>query len=273
MLPDPALLLLWGLLAMAVLMGALWTWQRSSGNAGIVDVGWAAGLGILALLYGHFGSGPMERRVLLALLAGGWSFRLATYLFLNRIKGQPEEGRYKTLRATWGASAQSKLFLFFQAQGVLDVILSLSFLAVAGAGRPFGDTWDFIGIALWVIAVGGESIADRQLARWRADPANRGRTCRSGMWAWSRHPNYFFEWIHWWSYVALAAGAPLWWATLLAPALILFLVLKVTGIPPTEAQALKSRGDDYRAYQRTTSAFFPRPPRRDTFPAHGGARP
>ena len=108
----------------------------------------------------------------------------------------------------------------------------------------------------------GESVADRQLSAWRADPANRGRTCRAGLWGYSRHPNYFFEWIHWLAYPTLAVGLPYGWVAWFAPALMLYLVLKVTGIPPTEAQSLRSRGDDYRAYQRTVNAFFPGPRRR-----------
>ncbi|MGB0715272.1 MAG: DUF1295 domain-containing protein, partial [Phycisphaerae bacterium] len=83
------------------------------------------------------------------------------------------------------------------------------------------------------------------------------------LWRWSRHPNYFFEWIHWWSYVCLAIGASFWWITLMGPALMLFLVLKVTGIPPTEARAIESRGDAYRHYQATTSAFFPWFPKKE----------
>jgi len=103
-------------------------------------------------------------------------------------------------------------------------------------------------------------MADRQLAAWREDPANAGRTCRAGLWAWSRHPNYFFEWLHWLAYPLLAVGLPLGWTVWFVPALMLLLVLKVTGIPPTERRSLERRGDDYRAYQRSTSAFIPMPP-------------
>jgi steroid 5-alpha reductase family enzyme len=93
--------------------------------------------------------------------------------------------------------------------------------------------------------------------------ANRGHTCRDGLWRYSRHPNYFFEWLHWWAYVPLSLGAAGGWATILAPLVMLFFLFCVTGIPATEAQALQSRGADYRQYQRTTSAFFPWFPRRE----------
>ena len=116
---------------------------------------------------------------------------------------------------------------------------------------------------LVVVGVVGETVADRQLLAFKRDPANRGRTCRTGLWRTSRHPNYFFEWILWCGFGLLGYAAPWGWTGLAAPLLILCSIVFVTGIPPTEAQALASRGDDYRAYQRTTSAFVPWPPRRD----------
>jgi steroid 5-alpha reductase family enzyme len=118
-------------------------------------------------------------------------------------------------------------------------------------------------LALLVFAVSllGESAADRQLQRWRAEPENRGRTCRSGMWRLSRHPNYFFEWLHWLSYPLLGLGLHQGELLWLAPLGMFLLMRFVTGVPPAEAQALRSRGDDYRAYQRETSAFFPLPRR------------
>ena len=115
--------------------------------------------------------------------------------------------------------------------------------------------------------MGNTILADRRLAHFRGRPGNRGKTCREGWWHYSRHPNYFFEWLHWWSYMALAAGAPYGWVALLAPTAMFYLLFRVTGIPPTEAQALASRGDDYREYQRTTSVFFPWFPKRE-----GGTR-
>ena len=112
-------------------------------------------------------------------------------------------------------------------------------------------------------AIYGESVSDRQLAAWKADPANRGKTCRQGLWAVSRHPNYFFEWLHWMAYPVLGLallGTPLaaWWPiTLLGPVIMLVLLLQFTGIPYTEKQAIRSRGEDYKKYQREVSKFFP----------------
>jgi steroid 5-alpha reductase family enzyme len=178
------------------------------------------------------------------------------------VVGKEEDGRYRKLRRDWGPHAQAGFFLFFQAQALADVVFSIPFLIAMRNAAPFPSAWDAAGLLVWLAAVGGETLADAQLARFRADPLHRGRTCRVGLWGWSRHPNYFFEWLHWWSYVLLAAGTPWGWLNLFAPALMLFFLFRVTGIPATEARALESRGEDYRDYQRTVSAFLPRPPKR-----------
>ena len=257
-------LLLFGALLMFTLFGGLWLIERARKDAGVVDVGWSTGLGLLAILYALFTPCWLPRRVLLATLVSVWAFRLAFYLLRDRILGAAhEDGRYQALRQAWGARAGIYFFLFFQAQGVIDVVLSVVFLVILRDTTPAFEAWDALAVTLWLVAVIGESTADRQLARFRANPANRGRTCRDGLWAWSRHPNYFFEWLHWWTYPLLAIGAPWGALALLGPIVMAWFLFKITGIPATEARALVTRGDDYRAYQRTVSAFFPWPPRRD----------
>jgi steroid 5-alpha reductase family enzyme len=108
----------------------------------------------------------------------------------------------------------------------------------------------------------GESVADAQLNRFRANPANKGKTCRVGLWNFSRHPNYFCEWLVWVGYFVYALGSPGGWMAVYAPALMYLFLTRVTGIKATEEHALRSRGEDYRQYQRTTNAFFPWFPRR-----------
>ncbi len=260
---SDALLPVWGLIVLAVVMLAGWARQRRTRNAGIVDVLWAAGLGGLALLYAALASGWLPRRVLVAVLASIWALRLSLHL-AARVRREPEDGRYADLRRRLGPGFDGALLWYFLGQAALAVVLSLAFL-VPSAAASEGFAWrDVLAVAIWMVALAGEALADRQLRAWRASPASAGKTCRVGLWRYSRHPNYFFEWLHWLAYPVLSIGLPLGWAVWLAPALMLFLVLKVTGIPPTEKQSLRSRGEDYRSYQETTNAFFPGPTRART---------
>lgn len=267
---DLTTLLLPGWLLAAGVMTVLWLVQRRTGNAGVVDVGWAGVTGGLAVLYAALAGGEPARRLLLALLGGAWGGRLAWHLLRDRILGRPEEGRYATLRGNWSPHADRAFFVFYQAQALAAVALSLPFALAATSRAPFPTTADLAGLLLVAIGVSGEASADSQLAAFKRDPASRGRTCRRGLWRYSRHPNYFFEWILWCGFAALAWSAPWGWAGLVGPAVILVSILFVTGIPPTEAQALASRGEDYRRYQRTTSPFVPWPPRRDAEDTGGG---
>jgi steroid 5-alpha reductase family enzyme len=254
---SAAWLLALGTLLVALVMVAVWLVQRRTGNAALVDVAWTANLGVLALLYAAFGTGFAPRRALLALAASAWSLRLAAHLFVDRVRTGHEDGRYATLRTEWGDRAPLRFFVFFQLQALFDVLLSIPFLLVSLNRAPRLHVLEIAAVALLIVAVIGEGVADAQLRRHRTNPANRGRTCRSGLWRYSRHPNYFFEWLSWCAFALMAAPAPFGALGLVSPAVLLLLILKFTGIPPTEAQALASRGDDYRSYQRTTSAFFP----------------
>ena len=238
----------------AAMMAAGWQWQRRRQNAGIVDVLWATGLAGTAVWLAWTGDGSVLHRALLALLGGAWGLRLAGHLW-HRVRHESEDGRYRALREHWQGS-QLKFFVFFQAQALLIVLFALPFLAVsrATAGSPW---WPALGAAVWLACVAGESLADRQLARFRADPAQRGRTCREGLWRYSRHPNYFFEWLHWFAYVLLAVGSPWWGLAWLGPVLMYVFLRYLSGVPFTEQQALRTRGEDYDDYQRTTPMLFP----------------
>lgn len=258
---DALILLLAGAGLMFIWMSVLWLVQRRTGNAGVVDVGWAAGLGTLAVLYALLGPGLEARRWLVALMGGLWGLRLAAHIHL-RSHGKPEDGRYQELRRQWAPHVQVRMFRFYQYQALAAMFFSAPFLLSAINWRP-GLTWnEYAAAALWMVALVGESIADAQLNRHKADPANRGKTCRSGLWRYSRHPNYFFEWLIWCAFALLAWQAPFGSLTMVCPALMLYFLFRVTGIPATEAQALRTRGDDYRDYQRTTSAFVPWFPKR-----------
>jgi steroid 5-alpha reductase family enzyme len=277
MLPlEPALQFAWAAVGLLCGMTLIWVYQWRHQDAGIVDVGWSAGVGLVAIWLALTTAGADIRSWLVAGLNAVWSLRLAYYIWSDRVRGKPEDGRYQALRERWGSRAQVGFLLFFWAQGVLVLIFALS--PWAAMQRPTADqswlgawsiwpawdwagacwsVWDVLGILVWSAAISGEALADRQLARFRANSANKGQVCRDGLWRYSRHPNYFFEWLHWWSYVLWGVAGGWWWLTLVAPALMLFFLFRVTGIPATEAQALRSRRVAYREYQRTTSAFVP----------------
>ncbi len=250
----------WALLALVFLV--LWLVELRHNDASLVDAGWAASLGGIALFYALRGPGLPERRIWMGVLVGAWAFRLAAYIVL-RHRGACEDGRYQEIRANWKERAHRFFFFFYQAQGALVVLLSLPFLLIAFDESPAIHALEIAGFALAGLALVLESVADRELARHRRDPAMKGKTCRKGLWRYSRHPNYFFEWLIWVGYAVAALGAPYGWMALASPLFMLFLILRVTGIPPTEERALRSRGDDYRSYQQTTSAFVPWFPRKE----------
>ena len=254
------------LLGAAIVLGmmfVLWLIHLLIHNAAIVDVGWAAGLGILGLFYAVVGPGYAARKWAMASMAGFWGLRLAAHLLFTRVIGQPEEGRYVQLRKEWKTNLPLRFLFFFEFQALLDVVLSLPFLlACLNTRAPLG-VLEKLGAGIWLLAILGEAVADQQLNVFKKNPANKGKTFRAGLWRYSRHPNYFFEWLIWVGYAVFAIGSPWGWLGLLSPALILYFLLSVTGIPATEAQAWRSRGNEYRAYQRTTSAFVPWFPKKE----------
>lgn len=259
---QPVYQILIGALFVLGLMSLLWFVQRRTKNAGIVDVAWSGAIGVLGVFFAVTSAGDVNRRLLAGSLIVIWSLRLTAYLF-RRVVGHPEEGRYAMLRARWGDDADRRLFRFYQMQAVAALAFATPILVAAWNSAPLNPIAATTSLCIWGLGVGGLWLADRQLERFKSAPENAGRTCRAGLWRYSRHPNYFFEWIHWWAYLPLAAFAPYWMVALAVPLLLLYFVLFVTGIPPTEAQALASRGQDYRRYQRTTSAFVPWIPRKD----------
>jgi steroid 5-alpha reductase family enzyme len=241
-------------------MVGLWVIQLRTRDASHVDVGWAIGIACLAVVYAVLADGSTAHRVLAAVLATLWGWRLGLYLLVDRVLGKEEDGRYRALRARWGPRADRNFFLFFQFQALFVVLFSVPYLLISLDPASRLGALEWAGTAVWAIGNAGAITADRQLARWRSDPANRGRTARSGLWAWSRHPNYFFEWVTWCGVALVATPAPWGWVAWTVPIVLLVLLFRVTGIPATEAQALRSR-TDYAEYRRTTSVFVPLPPR------------
>jgi len=246
-----------GAVALAGMMFVIWLLSVRRNNAGFVDVGWSLGLVILAVWYAWQGPSYGPRKWLMAAMVSFWGLRLALHL-VRRIASEPEDGRYQQLRREWaGTNVNLRFLFFFEFQAVLDVVLSLPMLVAAMNPSPGLHWLEYAGAALWLVAVIGESVADAQLAAFKGDPQNRGRVCQMGLWGYSRHPNYFFEWFVWVAWMVYALASPWGSTAVICPALMLFFLFRVTGIPATEAQALRSRGEEYRRYQETTSAFVP----------------
>ncbi|WP_321797241.1 DUF1295 domain-containing protein [Caballeronia sp. J97] len=234
-----------------------WLWQLRTENAGMVDPVWAASLGAAALFIGACATGATVNRACVA--AGGalWGARLAWHLW-RRNHGKPEDRRYRAFRERWGEHAARNMLGFFQLQAFISMLLAIAFFVPAYV-RDAASPLCIAGfVVIWLIAVAGEAAADRQLKRFVADPAHRGKTCRDGWWRYSRHPNYFFECVHWVAYAVLSIDTPWAWATLAPPVLMAWLLLKVSGIPILEAHLAATR-DGYRDYMRTTSALIPWP--------------
>ena len=251
-------------LALSVLMGLAWVVQQRTGNSGWVDAIWsyATGLVSAAAALWPLDDGSPARRGLVAALVLLWSVRLGTHIARRSAAGI-DDPRYANYARQWGADAPRRMFLFLQSQALVSVPLPFAVFLAAHTPEPGLGLLDYAGTAIILIAIAGEALADRQLRRFKLRPSNAGRVCDVGLWRWSRHPNYFFEWLGWLAYpvIAFSSGYAWGWASLAAPAIMYWILVHVTGIPPLEEQMLQSRGDRYRQYQARTSAFFPWPPR------------
>jgi steroid 5-alpha reductase family enzyme len=251
------------LVAAALLFAAktiAWLIQRRQGNGGIVDAIWAWALGGLAVWFAFTGSASADVRWTLAAMGGLWGLRLGTYLWRRNWRAA-EDWRYAQFRAEWGDKAQSKMFWFYQFQNVFTLALACSaFLPAAYREGSPGPVALGLAVAILLLSVWGEGLADEQLRRFKADPTQRGRVCDVGLWRYSRHPNYFFECVHWLAYLPLAWGSELWAWGLIAPLVMVLLLLKISGVPLLEAEMAR-RKPGYAEYMRRTSMLVPWPPK------------
>jgi steroid 5-alpha reductase family enzyme len=251
------------LMASLLIFAITWAWCIRIGNAAWVDAVWAYAIGLLACSYwliAGVGCGAMPLASLLTLI---WSVRLGSHLTLRLLR-EKEDGRYRTLNTLWGGPASLGFAAFFLIQALAAWFFSLPALYLTTLASTPSTLQMTLAILLALISVAGESIADRQLAAFRREPTRKGLVCRQGLWRYSRHPNYFFEWVFWICFPVLAWGTQAFVPTLSAPIVMYLMITRFTGIPPTEAQALKSRGMRYRTYQQETSSFFPWFPRKPT---------
>jgi steroid 5-alpha reductase family enzyme len=253
-------------LALSILMAGAWVARERTGNSGWVDTIWTFSVGLVGAggaLWPIGGDAPNARQWLVAACVAAWSLRLGVHIAV-RTSGISDDPRYAEFAKQWGQAAPQRMFLFLQNQAFGSIPLVFAIFVAAHAPGSALRPQDYLGALVLLVAIFGEAIADSQLKRFREQPTNRGQVCDIGLWRWSRHPNYFFEWLGWLAYPVIAISPdfyPWGWVALLAPAFMYWILVHVTGIPPLEAQMLRSRGERYRDYQSRTSVFFPLPPR------------
>ena len=243
-----------------------WLTQRAVGNAGWIDVFWTFAVGAAAAI---LSLAPMDgairpRQWLAAALAAIWSIRLGAYIAVRVARSAADDRRYVDMRRRWGAGFQRRLLPFVLIQAPVAWLLAMTVSLAARAPWPGLTPFDALGALILVLAVGGEALADEQMRRFKASGPDAGAINDRGLWAWSRHPNYFFEWLGWTAYPVILLAHPAvygWgWAAWGAPILMYLVLDRGTGVPPLEAAMLQSRGDAFRDYQARTSRFFPWPP-------------
>ena len=250
--------------SLSILMAGAWVVQQRTGNSGWVDTIWTFALGLVgaaSALWPIADAAPNARQWLVAALVVIWSLRLGIHIAI-RTAAITDDPRYASFAKEWGINAPRRMFIFLQNQALGTIPLVFAIFVAARFPSDTLRPQDYLGALILLVGIAGEALADAQLKRFREDPANKGRVCDAGLWRWSRHPNYFFEWFGWLAYpvIGLSVDYPWGLATLLAPIFMYWILVHVTGIPPLEAQMLRSRGERYRDYQLRTSRFFPLPP-------------
>jgi len=262
-MPEPILSsLFFGTIAVFLIMFIFWISQVFTKNAGVIDIGWALGLAVLTAIYTFTLDGYRVRQIMLLCMISLWAMRLSGLLIRRMIRSKKEDERYQLLRRDWAPNINFKFFLLFEIEAVLDLVLSIPFLIICFNPDPQLSFIEIFGILIWVTAFAGEIIADEQLHGFRMKPENEGQVCQDGFWNYTRHPNYFFEWCMWIGYFIFAVGSPYGWIGILSPIIMYLLLTKVTGVPFAESMSLKSKGDLFKEYQRTTSIFIPLPKRK-----------
>ncbi|WP_183876456.1 DUF1295 domain-containing protein [Rhizobium sp. BK491] len=263
----------WFLLAIVAVgislaMAAAWIVQRKTGMSGWIDTIWSAAVGLGGILTAGCAEGSFSRRMTLIMIVAAWALRLAWHIGV-RTKGGGEDPRYAKMMKDWGASASSRLFIFLQVQALAAFILVFAIYLAAINDKAYPAVTDFVAVLLSATALAGEALSDAQLSRFRRRPEAKTEVCETGLWRYSRHPNYFFEWLFWCCLPLFAVtSSPTSLLSLLAPALMYWLLVHVSGIPPLEEHMLRSRGDKFRALRKRVNAFFPGP-RKTEFVSQG----
>lgn len=245
-------------LSLSLLFHITFLFGRRWRNFGIVDAVWSLSFAPVGLLVAGLSTGWAPRRLVLAALATAWSLRLGIHLARRIASHHPvEDTRYQALREKWRDGFDLKMALFFQGQAVSVWVLGLPYAFIAYHPTPAFSWVEGLGFGVWAFGWFFQALADAQLSAFQKDPALKKGVCDRGLWRYSRHPNYFGEWLGWVGLAIIASASAWGWIGWLSPAVMLHLLLNVTGVPLTEERSLAKRGDAYRRYQATTSAFFP----------------
>ena len=240
-------------------MTLAWAVQRMTASSGWIDTIWSLAVGLGGAVAVLLADGDFLRHTVLFCLVVLWALRLGGHIG-SRTRLGGEDPRYAKLIEDWGDRAAVRLLLFLQVQAAAAFILVASVYLAAANSLPFPSVTDIVGILIAAVAIVGETISDAQLASFRKTPQARTEVCEKGLWRYSRHPNYFFEWLFWCAMPILAIGGGAWGLlALLAPLQMYWLLVHVSGIPPLEEHMLRSRGDKFRDLQACVNAFFPGP--------------
>lgn len=255
---------LWFMLAL--FMSAAWLIERRTGNSGWVDVVWTAAIGTTCITGATTAfalANLNDRQILVAVLILIWALRLAIHISW-RSSMVADDPRYVKLKDQWGADASRNMFWLLQTQAGLSLPMVLSVVLAAWNPAPLFSIMDFVAIVVFAAGLIGSAIADMQLTRFKQQSTSKGRVCNTGLWSWSRHPNYFFELLVWVAFALFALNLsgdwPWGFVALTGPACMYWLLRYVSGVPPLEDHMMAKYGANYEQYQKNTSVFFPRPP-------------
>ncbi len=241
---------------------SLWGLSLRLRNSSIIDIFWGLGFAIVAWMSLLLSGDWLPKSMLLTLMVSVWGLRLSSYLAWRNV-GKPEDYRYAAMRKKHGPKFPIvSLFTVFGLQGLLTMVISLPLQLGINAPEDL-SVIAYVGIGVWLVGLTFESVGDYQMARFKSDEANQGKVMNQGLWRYTRHPNYFGDFLVWWGFFLVAAESDSWWWTIIGPLLMTFLLVRVSGVALLES-SLRQRIDGYDQYVNNTSAFLPLPPKRDS---------
>lgn len=251
-------IVLFSVLAIGIYMTTWWLYALLRKRNDIADVAWGLGFVTLAVALFIRGDNVSSKTYLLLSMVLAWGVRLAVHIGL-RHRSKPEDGRYQAMRKGWKYPRLQSYTHVFLTQGFFMLLVASPILLFFNDNAQELHWYNFVGLAIWLVGFLFEAVSDYQLAQFIKNQKNKGKIMRYGLWRYTRHPNYFGEISLWWGFYIFTLFTPFWYLGLIGPATITWLIIGVSGIPMLEK---RYKGNaDYQAYQKTTSAFFPLPPK------------